>query len=48
MERNNFPNIKKIFQLISVGFAFFRVFDIFKPWPISYADQNLKNGFGVF
>jgi phosphatidylglycerophosphatase A len=31
-----------------VGFALFRAFDIAKPWPISYVDQNLKNGFGVF
>ena len=31
-----------------VGFALFRAFDIVKPWPISYVDQNLKNGFGVF
>ncbi|MEL0309978.1 MAG: phosphatidylglycerophosphatase A, partial [Gammaproteobacteria bacterium] len=31
-----------------IGFALFRAFDIAKPWPISYIDQNLKNGFGVF
>ena len=31
-----------------VGFALFRAFDIVKPWPISYLDQNLKNGLGVF
>ena len=31
-----------------IGFALFRTFDIAKPWPISYIDQNLKNGFGVF
>ena len=31
-----------------LGFALFRAFDIVKPWPISYVDQNLKNGFGVF
>ena len=31
-----------------IGFALFRFFDIVKPWPISYVDQNLKNGFGVF
>jgi len=31
-----------------IGFALFRAFDIAKPWPISYVDQNLKNGFGVF
>ena len=31
-----------------IGFALFRAFDIAKPWPISYVDQNFKNGFGVF
>ena len=31
-----------------ISFALFRAFDIAKPWPISYVDQNLKNGFGVF
>ena len=30
-----------------IGFALFRGFDIAKPWPISYVDQNLKNGFGI-
>ena len=25
----------------------FRIFDIFKPWPISYIDQNVKGGLGV-
>ena len=25
----------------------FRVFDIFKPYPISYFDQKIKNGFGI-
>ena len=25
----------------------FRVFDILKPFPISYFDQRFKNGFGI-
>jgi phosphatidylglycerophosphatase A len=25
----------------------FRIFDISKPFPISYIDKNFKNGFGV-
>lgn len=29
------------------AFIAFRAFDIFKPWPIAYFDQRLKNGFGV-
>jgi len=29
------------------GFFAFRFFDIFKPWPASYFDQKVKNGYGV-
>lgn len=29
------------------AFVLFRIFDIFKPWPISVADRTLKGGFGV-
>jgi phosphatidylglycerophosphatase A len=29
------------------AFIAFRVFDIFKPWPIRYFDERWKNGFGV-
>lgn len=29
------------------AFAAFRFFDIIKPWPISWLDRRLKNGFGV-
>ena len=32
---------------IIVGFFAFRFFDIFKPWPASWVDKNIKNGFGV-
>lgn len=32
---------------IAVGFALFRTFDIFKPWPVSWADRNLSGGLGV-
>lgn len=30
-----------------VAFGLFRLFDIWKPWPVSVADQDLKGGFGV-
>ena len=30
-----------------VAFGLFRLFDIWKPYPICYADAKLKNGFGV-
>ena len=29
------------------AFAFFRVFDILKPFPVGWADTKLKNGTGV-
>ena len=31
----------------SVAFISFRVFDIFKPFPINLIDKKMKNGFGV-
>jgi phosphatidylglycerophosphatase A len=30
-----------------MAFIFFRIFDIWKPFPISYFDKNIKNGFGI-
>lgn len=32
---------------ILTGFLLFRLFDILKPWPISYVDKNLHGGFGM-
>lgn len=32
---------------ILVGFALFRLFDIWKPWPIRVADQKISGGFGI-
>jgi phosphatidylglycerophosphatase A len=29
------------------AFVLFRLFDIFKPWPISVADRHIKGGIGV-
>ncbi len=29
------------------GLVLFRVFDIIKPWPASWAERRFKNGFGV-
>jgi len=31
----------------AVAFALFRLFDIWKPWPVGWADRNLKGGLGV-
>ena len=30
-----------------IAFAAFRLFDIWKPWPVSWADEQLKGGVGV-
>mgnify|MGYP006420239237 CR=1 FL=1 len=33
--------------LYAIGFLLFRLFDIWKPWPISWADQKIKGGMGI-
>jgi len=33
--------------MFGLAFVLFRLFDIWKPWPVSWADQNLKGGLGV-
>jgi len=30
-----------------IGFVLFRLFDIFKPWPISWADKSISGAWGV-
>lgn len=30
-----------------VGFLLFRIFDIIKPWPVCWADRNIKGAAGV-
>lgn len=32
---------------IIIGFILFRIFDIWKPPPISYVDKNVKGGLGI-
>ena len=32
---------------VVVGFALFRFFDIFKPWPISFIDKKVHGGLGI-
>lgn len=34
-------------QAYLVGFILFRAFDILKPWPVSWADNNVDGGLGV-
>jgi len=31
---------------IALGFILFRIFDIWKPWPINWADQKVAGGLG--
>ena len=32
---------------VIIGFLLFRVFDIWKPWPISLADRHVRGGLGI-
>ncbi len=32
---------------ICAGFALFRLFDIWKPWPINLLDKNIHGGLGI-
>ncbi|GBE09900.1 phosphatidylglycerophosphatase A [bacterium BMS3Abin12] len=32
---------------IGAGFVLFRLFDIFKPWPIRWLDRNVPGGLGI-
>ncbi|MFT4020406.1 MAG: phosphatidylglycerophosphatase A [Acinetobacter sp.] len=41
-----FFNIMQL-QWIIIGFALFRLFDVWKPWPIRIADQKVAGGFGI-
>ena len=34
-------------RMIAAGFALFRLFDVWKPWPIRWLDRRVKGGFGV-
>ena len=41
----NTQDERVIFAILA--FCFFRLFDIFKPFPISYVDKNVKGGMGI-
>ncbi|MEA3639006.1 MAG: phosphatidylglycerophosphatase A [Lamprobacter sp.] len=32
---------------ILMGFLLFRLFDIYKPWPVSWAEERFKGGLGI-
>ncbi|MDQ6648205.1 MAG: phosphatidylglycerophosphatase A, partial [Pseudomonadota bacterium] len=33
--------------MLLTGFVLFRIFDVWKPWPISWLDRRMKGGLGV-
>ena len=33
--------------MLLAGFALFRLFDVWKPWPIRWFDRRVKGGMGV-
>ena len=37
----------EVLTLYFIMFILFRIFDIAKPYPVSYYDKNFKNSFGV-
>jgi phosphatidylglycerophosphatase A len=32
---------------VIAGFVLFRIFDIWKPWPINLVDRNVHGGLGI-
>jgi len=38
---------EQILKFYFIMFVLFRIFDITKPFPVSYYDKNFKNSFGV-
>lgn len=41
------PALAAPWWAIVAGFALFRLFDVWKPWPIAWFDRRVKGGFGV-
>lgn len=39
--------VPKTWYFIVIGFVLFRIFDIWKPWPIRWIDRNIHGGVGV-
>ena len=41
------PALAAPWWAVLAGFVLFRLFDVWKPWPISVLDRRLKGGLGV-
>lgn len=43
------PNSFYLFPapIAAVAFIAFRIFDIWKPWPVNFADKNVSGGYGI-
>lgn len=46
-EQRTYLLVLDLFVTFILPFVLFRIFDIFKPWPIDYIDQNVKGGLGI-
>ncbi len=44
---NEQTNSARVLTFYFIMFILFRIFDITKPYPVSYYDKNFKNSFGV-
>ena len=40
-------DLSEVLTFYFIMFIMFRIFDIAKPYPVSYYDKNFKNSFGV-
>ena len=47
VSHNTSKEFDQTFKFYLVMFVLFRIFDIVKPYPVSYYDKNFKNSFGV-
>ena len=47
ISHNEPTNPIRVLTFYFIMFILFRIFDIAKPYPVSYYDKNFKNSFGV-
>lgn len=39
--------VPKVWWAVALGFLLFRLFDIWKPWPVSWAEKRIPGGWGI-